>query len=99
MTRVPKTAHPAAGEVVTVPYQVATSPDFSMDSLAAEGDIDTDGSIDYTVKVIADALAPATRCYYRFYTGTQYHSVVGQTKTAPASDMHPQTVSFAFVSC
>jgi alkaline phosphatase D len=84
---------------VTVHYQVATSPDFSTVSLAAEGGVDTDSSIDYTVKVMADGLTPATRYYYRFYSDTDYHSVVGETKTAPAPAMHPQTVSFAFVSC
>jgi alkaline phosphatase D len=98
-TRVPEEAQRPLGEMVAVHYQVAVSPDFSSGSIAVEGEIDTDGSVDYTVKVMADRLAPATRYYYRFFSDTGYHSVVGQTKTAPAPDMHPQAVSFAFVSC
>jgi alkaline phosphatase D len=98
-TRVPRAAQFPAGEAIAVHYQVAISRDFSPGSIAAEGAINTDGSVDYTVKVIADGLAPATRYYYRFSTDTGYRSVVGRTKTAPAPEGHPQTVSFAFVAC
>jgi alkaline phosphatase D len=98
-TRVPEAAQRPLGEVIAVYFQVATSPDFSPGSVAADGELQTDGSVDYTVKVVADGLAPATPYYYRFLTDTGYQSVVGQTKTAPAPDAHPQTISFAVVSC
>jgi alkaline phosphatase D len=98
-TRVPEVAQLAADEVIAVHYEVATSPHFSVGNIAAEGDVVTDGSVDYTVKVVTEGLAPATRYYYRFSTKTGYQSVVGRTQTAPAPAAHPQTVSFAFVSC
>jgi alkaline phosphatase D len=98
-TRIPEAAQLPTGEAMAVHYQVATSSDFAPGTIATEGEIVTDGSIDYTVKVIADGLAPATHYYYRFSTNTGYRSVVGRTKTAPEHDAHPQTVSFAFVSC
>ncbi len=98
-TRVPEVTQRPFGEVVAVSYQVATTADFSSGSIAAEGELQTSGSADYTVKVVADGLAPATPYYYRFWTDTGYQSVVGQTKTAPLPDAHLQTISFAFVSC
>jgi alkaline phosphatase D len=98
-TRIPQVAQPPSGEAIAVHYQVATSADFSPGTIAAAGEIDADGTVDYTVKVIAAGLAPATRYYYRFSTDTGYRSVVGRTKTAPALEAHPQTVSFAFVNC
>jgi alkaline phosphatase D len=98
-TRVPEAAQRPLGEMVAVHYQVAISPDFSSGSITAEGELKTNGSVDYTVKVMADGLASATPYYYRFFTDTGYQSVVGQTKTAPAPDAHPQAVSFAYVSC
>jgi alkaline phosphatase D len=98
-TRVPEVAQRPFGEVVAVSYQVATTADFSSGSIAAEGELQTSGSADYTVKVVADGLAPATPYYYRFRSDTGYQSVVGQTKTAPLPDAHLQTISFAFVSC
>jgi len=98
-TRIPERVQPPLGEVIAVHYEVATSPLFPSSSVIAAGETVTDGAVDYTVKVIAEGLAPATRYYYRFSTETGYQSVVGRTKTASASDVHPQAVSFAFVSC
>jgi alkaline phosphatase D len=98
-TRVPEVAQFPSGEMIAVHYEVATSPHFSLGSIAAEGDVVTDGAVDYTVKVVTEGLAPATRYYYRFSTKTGYQSVVGRTQTAPAPDAHPQTIRFAFVSC
>jgi alkaline phosphatase D len=98
-TRVPERAQPPLGEAIAVHYEVATSPLFPAGSIVAAGDAVTDGSADYTVKVIAAGLAPATRYYYRFSTDTGYQSVMGRTRTAPAPGASPQAVSFAFVSC
>jgi alkaline phosphatase D len=98
-TRIPERAQPPLGEAIAVHYEVATSPLFPAGSIVAAGEAVTDGSVDYTVKVSAAGLAPATRYYYRFSTQTGYQSVVGRTKTASAPGAHPQAVSFAFVSC
>jgi alkaline phosphatase D len=98
-TRAPETAQPPAGEAIGVQYQVATSPSFAPDTIAVQGEVATEGSADFTVKVMAEGLTPATRYYYRFWTATGYQSVVGRTKTAPAPEAHPDLVSFAFVSC
>jgi alkaline phosphatase D len=98
-TRIPESFQPPLGEATAVHYQVATSALFSLGSIVAAGEAVTNGSVDYTVRVIAEGLAPATRYYYRFSTATGYQSVVGRTKTAPAPDDHPQALSFAFVSC
>ena len=98
-TRIPEMAQPSLGGAIAVHYEVATAPLFPVGSIVAAGEAVTDGSVDYTVKVIAEGLAPATRYYYRFSTDTGYQSVVGRTKTAPAPGVYPQAVSFAFVSC
>jgi alkaline phosphatase D len=98
-TRVPEAAQRPFREGVAVSYQVATTADFSSGSIAAEGELQTSISVDYTVKVVADGLAPATLYYYRFWTDTGYQSVIGETKTAPMPDAHPQAIHFAFVSC
>ena len=98
-TRVPEAAQPPAGHAIEVQYQVATSPSFAPGTIAVQGEVTTESSADYTVKVTAEGLTPATRYYYRFWTATGYQSMVGRTKTAPAQEAHPDLVSFAFVSC
>jgi alkaline phosphatase D len=98
-TRVPASAQPSTGETIAVRYQVAMSDTFAPGTLATEEEVSTDAASDYTVKVLIEGLAPATRYYYRFNTPTGYQSVIGETRTAPAPDAQPDTISFAFVSC
>jgi alkaline phosphatase D len=98
-TRVPEAAQPSAGEAIAVQYEVATSPSFAPETIAVQGEVATESSADYTVKVTAEGLTPATSYYYRFWTATGYQSMVGRTKTAPATEAHPDLISFAFVSC
>lgn len=98
-TRVPETAQPLGGGPVGVQYQVATSPSFAPGSIVTQGEVATDAFADYTVKVLAEGLAPAMHYFYRFTSTTGYHSVVGRTKTAPAPDAEPDVISFAYVSC
>lgn len=53
---------------------------------------------DWTVRVLAAGLKPATTYWYRFTDGAGNGSRIGRTRTAPApSDARP--VTFAFVSC
>jgi alkaline phosphatase D len=53
---------------------------------------------DWTVRVLAAGLAPATTYWYRFSDSSGQGSRIGRTRTAPASD-DTRPVSFAFVSC
>lgn len=53
---------------------------------------------DWTCRVLAAGLRPATVYWYRFTDETGAGSRVGRTITAPARD-DPRTVRFAFVSC
>jgi phosphodiesterase/alkaline phosphatase D-like protein len=98
-TRVPEAAQASAGEAIAVQYQVATSSSFAPGTIAVQGEVATDSSADYTVKVTAGGLTPATSYYYRFWTATGYQGIVGRSKTAPATEAHPDLISFAFVSC
>jgi alkaline phosphatase D len=98
-TRVPEAAQPPAGEAIEVQNQVATSPSFAPGTIAVEGEVTAESSADYTVKVTAEGLTPASRYCYRFGTATGYQSVIGHTKTAPAPEAHPDLISLAFISC
>src|SRR5574338_901751 len=53
---------------------------------------------DWTCRVLAAGLRPATIYWYRFTDETGAGSRIGRTITAP-SDSDPRSVSFAFVSC
>ncbi|MFD2177487.1 alkaline phosphatase D family protein [Veronia pacifica] len=83
-----------AANQVTVHWEVATDKSFS--SISQQGQIITDGSRDFTVKVDADKLAPGTRYFYRFLCNGRY-SPVGQTKTLSEGDI--DAASLAVVSC
>jgi alkaline phosphatase D len=98
-TRVPEAAQPQGGGAIGVQFQVAMSSSFEPGSIVLQGEVATDAAVDYTVKVLAEGLEPATRYFYRFTTVNGYHSAIGRTKTAPAPDTEPDAVSFAFVSC
>ena len=53
---------------------------------------------DWTVRVLAAGLKPATTYWYRFSDASGNGSRIGRTRTAPAADDN-RPVSFAFVSC
>lgn len=53
---------------------------------------------DWTVRVLAAGLKPATFYWYRFSDAQGMGSRVGRTRTAPAED-DARPVAFAFVSC
>ncbi len=48
--------------------------------------------------VEVSGLLPGREYFYRFKLG-RYHSPVGRTRTAPASDSSPGSLAMSFVSC
>lgn len=81
---------------VSVAWEVSASPSF--ETLIASGTATTDDSRDYTVKVEATGLAPATTYYYRFTFG-DVASPIGRTRTAPANEAEVARLRFAVCSC
>jgi alkaline phosphatase D len=82
---------------VDVNYEVSITPDFS--DLVRTGTVTTGIDRDYTVKAFVDGLEPFTKYYYRFFTDTGYHSVIGETKTAPSTEEQAENIRFATISC
>jgi alkaline phosphatase D len=90
-TRVtPSTAQPA----VAVRYVVARDP--ALADIVVSGTVRTTAVRDYTVKIDATGLAPATTYYYRFEADGQA-SPIGRTRTLPAGDT--ESLRLAVVSC
>lgn len=87
---------PADDADVPVAWELAG--DEGMQDIVASGVFVTNAARDYTVKVMADRLRPATRYWYRFRCGDAV-SIVGRTKTAPSADAAPEQLKFAFASC
>jgi alkaline phosphatase D len=79
---------------VVVEWEVAADEDFT--DIVASGSGTTTADVDYTVKVDAGGLDPASVYYYRFITGGTI-SPVGRTRTAPSGALSVAT--FAVVSC
>ena len=77
-----------------VTWTIASDP--AMSDVVATGSVTTTPERDWTVKVDATGLSPATTYYYQF-TGLGFTSLVGRTKTAPegASDR----LRFVVMSC
>lgn len=81
-------------ETLTVNYKVAT--DNSFTTIVAQGNIQTDATKDFTVKVDITGLSPNTFYFYEFEFNGSF-SAVGRTKTLPVGDV--ENVRFAVVSC
>jgi alkaline phosphatase D len=79
---------------VEVIWQVATDP--KMQNVVNSGVVVTNDEKDYTVKVDADGLQPATTYYYHF-SALGKNSLVGRTRTAPTTNV--ENLRFAVVSC
>ena len=80
--------------MVPVHAQVATTSDFTGTLLTFSGM--SDPAKDYTVKLVANGLAPGTRYYYRFVNdNTSETSGTGTFKTVPLAHA-PATLHFAF---
>jgi alkaline phosphatase D len=79
---------------VDVTWELASDPAFA--DVVANGTFNTDAARDFTVKVEATGLTPATTYYYRFTVGAMT-SPIGRTKTAPMGAN--SRLRFAFCSC
>jgi len=77
-----------------VSWRIATDPE--MTNVVNSGVVSTDISKDYTVKVDANGLQPATTYYYDF-SAMGSNSLVGRTRTAPQGSI--DQLRFAVVSC
>jgi alkaline phosphatase D len=85
---------PSATQPVSVRWRVGADPDLRR--IMSSGTVETAAARDYTVKVDAAGLAPATTYYYAFdVEGEQ--SPIGRTKTFPVSGA--ERMRFALVSC
>lgn len=86
----------ASNADIDVNLQVSTSSDFS--TLVASVALKATATYDFTVRAKVTGLAPATRLYYRFVSGSDT-SPVGTTRTAPAAGSANTQVKFAWFTC
>lgn len=87
-------ATPSIEEVLRVQWTIAT--DENMEAVIESGIVQTDQTLDYTVKVDVMELTPNTTYYYQFKTlGSS--SIVGRTKTTAKEGM--DAVKLAIISC
>jgi alkaline phosphatase D len=84
----------AKGAVADVDWRIALDP--ALSRVIRRGTVRTGALRDFTVKVDAGGLEPATTYYYSFNVGRQ-HSPVGRTRTLPADGA--ERVRLAAVSC
>ena len=80
--------------VVRVKWRIASDVDF--ETIISEGTTFTAAEIDFTVKVDAKDLQPATTYYYQF-DALGHESPIGRTKTLPVN--HVDNLRIAFTSC
>ena len=83
----------ASGRLIA---EVALDPDFTRVVATAQATVTADA--DWTCRVLAAGLSPATVHWYRFTDETGAGSRIGRTVTAPR-DNDARTVRFAFASC
>jgi alkaline phosphatase D len=79
---------------IDVQWRVATDIEFT--NVVLQGATTTDATVDYTVKVDAIGLNPATTYYYHFFA-LERSSIIGRTRTAPSADA--DQLRFAITSC
>lgn len=84
------------GEPTEVVWEVATDEELS--ELVASGSVTTDARSDHTVKVDVTGLLPGLTYYYRFRSGPDT-SVVGRTRTTPATHAVAGSLRFGVVCC
>ncbi|TPN89294.1 T9SS type A sorting domain-containing protein [Aquimarina algicola] len=81
---------------IKVSWKIAT--DANMSQIANQGEVITNQSKDYTVKIDATGLNPFTTYYYQFEAEGK-KSIIGKTRTTPAVDDMVDNVRLAVVSC
>ena len=87
-------AVPVGEQRAVVRWQVASDSDFA--NIIASGDIATNTSRDFTVKVDVQHLSPSTLYYYRFLTA-ESSSAVGRARTLPTG--HVDALKLGVFSC
>ncbi len=88
---------PAAGVAARrLTLEVASDPEFRR--VVASSSAETSAAEDWTCRVLAAGLKPASVYWYRFIDEHGHGSRIGRTKTAPAGKDAP-AVRFTFVSC
>ena len=85
-----------SGEKHMLTAEIALDPEFTR--LVSATKVPVLAASDWTCRVLAAGLRPATAYWYRFTDGSGAGSRIGRTITAP-TDEDPRLVSFAFVSC
>ena len=85
---------PVIDTVVSVTWKVAT--DTAFKNVVRQGQVTTDYTKDYTVKVDADGLQPGVTYYY-YFSALGRNSLIGRTRTMPG--MNVSHLRFAVVSC
>ncbi|HUJ46797.1 MAG TPA: alkaline phosphatase D family protein [Rhizomicrobium sp.] len=88
---------PASGNTAAK-LAVEVSQDESFQNVVATALVVPAAENDWTVRVLAAGLKPATTYWYRFSDARGMGSRIGRTRTAPADD-DDRPVNFAFVSC
>ena len=83
-----------AAERLDVAWEIAT--DEAFQQIISSGATTTDSDIDYTVKVDAAGLTPASQYFYRFSAQGVY-SVTGRTRTLPEAGV--ESLRLAVLSC
>ena len=87
---------PDDGGVVPVTWEISADPGFEV--IVDRGSVDASSAVDWTVKVTAEGLSPFAYHWYRFRAGG-VTSIVGRTKTAPASGQAVDRLRLGLVSC
>lgn len=86
----------ATGASIPVSWEIATDDTFT--DVVGSGTVDAITEHDHVVKIVATGLAPFTYHWYRF-VGLGVTSIVGRTKTAPASGQTVDRLRLGLVSC
>lgn len=81
---------------VNVSWVIATDP--ALENVVNGGTVTTDASRDFTVKVDASGLQPATTYWYAF-TALGFRSPIGRTRTAPAVGQGITELTIGHVAC
>lgn len=85
---------PEQAGAVNVDYRVATDPGFQQ--IVTSGQVVTDESVDYTVKIDLGGLQ-AGSTYYYYFSALGANSLIGRAKTTPAGPV--DHLRFGVVSC
>lgn len=92
---------PEVDKSISVKYEMST--DTLFNNIVSFGNVTTNATKDYTVKVDVTGLSAYTTYYYRFITkditSVSDTSIVGRTKTTPLPSSNITNLKFAVVSC